>query len=101
MTAARDNLDRLREISEELGSPPKENGLHAVLPTLLERFLASLGIGIVVVDMQGTIVHWSRGYEQVINPWPDGALEDWPGQLDSYYIEDLSLIHISEPTRPY
>ena len=47
-----------------------------------------------------TIILPTRNEEEALGPTVDAIPRDWCDELE-IMIVDLSLIHISEPTRPY
>jgi len=68
-------------------------------------FLDNLGIGALLIDPDGQIVGYNPALVAMLGDCsPGDQYQDFAGLLeggDSSSVTELSLIHISEPTRPY
>ena len=77
--------------------PSSKNPAQAELPVLIiGAGIAGLTVALHMAESQPVIVMAKRGLGEAATAWAQGGIV---GVVDKEH--DLSLIHISEPTRPY
>ena len=76
------------------------NLMGAGLRTFLIVFILSVSY-VLIIFMNGLYQGWNHHARADMIDWEVGQGQFWQEQYDPYDPFTLSLIHISEPTRPY